>query len=207
MFFVGHLYPWWQELQTQAQNFKWESHRCIQLKFIIISLTIFWNYVTWQLPSTVSHLLLFFNALTCFRYFSQFKKWWSLRSSRANWWKGWQGLFEVFNVRTLFVSAVNTPKSVLNRTCAKCGKNKEVAQSCRRVCLWCFYHILTSSVIYYYYPRHYLLPTAKWNLFVLSEAYASGFIQWSEKKKKRLMHIRNLPSASYHLTVQGFVLV
>ena len=113
-------------------------------------MTIFWNYVTWQLPATVSHLFLHFNALTCFRYFSQFKKWWSLSSSRANWWKGWQGLFEVFNVRTLFVSAVHTaPKSALNRTFSKRGKNKEVAQSCRRVCLLCFYHILTSSVIFY----------------------------------------------------------
>ena len=187
MFFVGHLYPWWQELQTQAQNFQWESHRCIQLKFIFISLTIFWNYVTWQLPSTVSHLFLFFNALTCFRYFSQFKKWWSLRSSCANWWKGWQGLFEVFNVRTHFLSAVHTPKSrVLNRTCSKRGKNKEVAQSCRRVCLWCFYHILTSCVIYY------CTDSRQNGIYLFYQKHMLLVLYNDQKRKKRQIHIRNL---------------
>ena len=150
----------------------------MQLKFIFISLTIFWNYVAWQLPSTVSYLFLFFNALTCFRYFSQFKKWWSLRSSCADWWKGWQGLFEVFNVRTHFVSAVHTPKSVLNRTCFKRGKKQRSGTE------------LQASVSLMFLPHFDVLcdlllhrPTTKWNLFVLSEAYASGFMQRSEKKK------------------------
>ena len=132
------------------------------------------------------HLFLFFNALTCFRYFSQFKKWWSLRSSCANWWKGWQGLFEVFNVRTHFVSAVHTPKSVLNRTCSKRGKNKEVAQSCRRVCLWCFYHILTSCVIYY------CTDSRQNGIYLFYQKHMLLVLYSDQKRKKRQIHIRNL---------------
>jgi len=37
--------------------------------------------------------------------------------------------YYLFDVRTHFVSAVHTPKSVLNRTCSKRGKNEEVAHS------------------------------------------------------------------------------
>ena len=45
---------------------------------------------------------------------------------------------------------------------SKCGKNKKVAHEGSWVCHWCSYHILTSSVIYYWIRR-----TATWNLFVL----------------------------------------
>ena len=33
---------------------------------------------------------------------------------------------------------------------SKCGKNKSVTRGDSRVCHWCCYHILTSSVIYYW---------------------------------------------------------
>ena len=33
---------------------------------------------------------------------------------------------------------------------SKCGKNKKVAHRCGRGCHWCSYHILMSSVIYYW---------------------------------------------------------
>ena len=48
----------------------------------------------------------------------------------------------------------------------------------RRVCHWCSYHILTSSVIYYWI-RH----TATWNLFVLynNEIYKSWRKWWKIK--------------------------
>ena len=45
---------------------------------------------------------------------------------------------------------------------SKCGKKKTWHTRRSRVCHWCSYHVLTSSVIYYWI-RH----TATWNLFVL----------------------------------------
>ena len=45
---------------------------------------------------------------------------------------------------------------------SKCGKKKKVAHEASRVCHWCSYHVLASSVIY-----HWIRRMAKWNLFVL----------------------------------------
>ena len=73
----------------------------------------------------------------------------------------------------------------------KCGKNKtRWHMSRRRVCHWCFYHILTSSVIYYCVNR----PRATWNLFVLYN---------DQKRKKTDTHTCLVP-LDY---VRGFVLV
>ena len=68
---------------------------------------------------------------------------------------------------------------------SKCGKNKEVV---RLVCHLCFYHILTSSVIYYWTdPRQH-------------EIY---LFYTMIRKENRPIHI----PASYRLTVRGFVLI
>ena len=62
------------------------------------------------------------------------------------------------------------PKSKGNiRLSQPCWKVKY--KSCSDLCHWCSYHILTSSVIYYWIRR-----TATWNLFVLHDNEQPFFI-------------------------------
>ena len=67
-------------------------------------------------------------------------------------------------------------------------KTKKWHTSRRRVCHWCFYHILTSSVIYYWTdPRQH-------GIYLFYTMI---------RKENRPIHI----PASYRFTVRGFVLV
>ena len=74
---------------------------------------------------------------------------------------------------------------------SKCGLkkiNKKWHTSRRQVCHWCFYHILTSSVIYYWTdPRQH-------GIYLFYKMI---------RKEKRPIHI----PASYRMTVRRFVLV
>ena len=76
-----------------------------------------------------------------------------------------------------------------SRMTSKCGKNNEVAHEPQaRLCHLCFYHILTSSVIYYWTdPRQ----------------HAIYLFYTMIRKEKRPIHI----PASYRLTGRGFALV
>ena len=60
---------------------------------------------------------------------------------------------------------------------SKCGKNKEVAHEPQEsVSLMLIYHILASSVVYYWTETH-------------GNMESICFVQWSEKKKERYTYL------------------
>ena len=58
--------------------------------------------------------------------------------------------FHQFNKIKLIESLLPCVCSVIDHTTSKCGKNKKVAHKPVGKRHWCFYHVLTSSVIYYW---------------------------------------------------------
>jgi len=71
---------------------------------------------------------------------------------------------------------------------SKFGKNKKVVYGDSRVCHWCSYHILTSSVIYLLNRR-----TATWNLFVLYNKKTYNF-SYLFQNLSQLLESRPLPT-------------
>ena len=65
---------------------------------------------------------------------------------------------------------------------SKCGKKKKWHTMCSRVYHWCSYHILTSSVIYYWTDarQHGIYYFVKWNINI-----RNLFVKWNINVRKK----------------------